>query len=316
MCPKSPETTIHPTAYMLPIAATEATTSRIQKEHARHRSSTEEDISSHGNVAFFQRSPLYASGEESVASTLATLDEAAKLAIAEAKAPRDKALAICNKSLIVGGVASGVSRSAVAPLEQLNILLQVQNPLKTKYNGTVQGLKYIWSTEGLAGFFKGNGTNCAQIVPNSAVTFYSYEQASSAILWLYRRETGQDDVELTPLLKLRAGTCAGIIEISSTYPMDMVWGRLTMHRKDSPMHYRGIFHAASMIMKEEGPLVLYKGCLPSIIGVIAYVVLNFAVYKSLKDWLVKRNIASKPEENADLSILTKLGCGAAVGTMG
>ncbi|KAI5084625.1 hypothetical protein GOP47_0000794 [Adiantum capillus-veneris] len=37
------------------------------------------------------------------------------------------------------------------------------------------------------------------------------------------------------------------------------------------------------------------------------------VQESLKDWLVKRNIASKPKENVDLSILTKLGCGAAAG---
>lgn len=57
-------------------------------------------------------------------------------------------------------------------------LIQVQNPHNIKYNGTLQGLKYIWRTEGLRGLFKGNGTNCARIVPNSAVKFFSYEQAS------------------------------------------------------------------------------------------------------------------------------------------
>jgi hypothetical protein len=56
--------------------------------------------------------------------------------------------------------------------------MQVQNPHNIKYNGTLQGLKYIWRTEGLRGLFKGNGTNCARIVPNSAVKFFSYEQAS------------------------------------------------------------------------------------------------------------------------------------------
>ncbi|KAJ0814634.1 putative mitochondrial carrier domain protein [Helianthus annuus] len=39
-------------------------------------------------------------------------------------------------------------------------------------NGTIQGLKYIWRTEGFKGMFKGNGTNCAPIVPNSAVKFF------------------------------------------------------------------------------------------------------------------------------------------------
>ena len=56
--------------------------------------------------------------------------------------------------------------------------LQVQNPHNINYKGTIQGLKYIWRTEGFRGLFKGNGTNCARIVPNSAVKFFSYEQAS------------------------------------------------------------------------------------------------------------------------------------------
>lgn len=60
----------------------------------------------------------------------------------------------------------------------LVLKMQVQNPHSIKYSGTVQGLKYIWRTEGFRGLFKGNGTNCARIVPNSAVKFFSYEEAS------------------------------------------------------------------------------------------------------------------------------------------
>lgn len=67
-------------------------------------------------------------------------------------------------------------------LEQIGFasssIMQVQNPHSIKYSGTIQGLKYIWRTEGLRGLFKGNGTNCARIVPNSAVKFFSYEEAS------------------------------------------------------------------------------------------------------------------------------------------
>lgn len=60
-------------------------------------------------------------------------------------------------------------------------IMQVQNPHSIKYNGTIQGLKYIWKTEGFRGLFKGNGSNCARIVPNSAVKFYSYEQAAQYV---------------------------------------------------------------------------------------------------------------------------------------
>ncbi|VVA23734.1 PREDICTED: mitochondrial [Prunus dulcis] len=115
---------------------------------------------------------------ESAVSTIVNLAEEAKMAReGVVKAPSLAVLSVC-KSLVAGGVAGGVSRTAVAPLERLKILLQVQNPHNIKYNGTIQGLKYIWRSEGFRGLFKGNGTNCARIVPNSAVKFFSYEQAS------------------------------------------------------------------------------------------------------------------------------------------
>ncbi|CAN1778516.1 Mitochondrial adenine nucleotide transporter ADNT1 [Linum perenne] len=239
------------------------------------------------------------SGEAAV-STIVNLAEEAKLAREGVKTQGPAFLSIC-KSLVAGGVAGGVSRTAVAPLERLKILLQ--------------GLKYIWRTEGFKGLFKGNGTNCARIVPNSAVKFFSYEEASKGILWFYRRQTGKDDAQLTPVLRLGAGACAGIIAMSATYPMDMVRGRLTVQTDQSPRQYRGIAHALSTVLKEEGPRALYKGWLPSVIGVVPYVGLNFAVYESLKDWLLKSNTFNLVENN-ELSVTTRLACGAAAGTVG
>lgn len=37
-----------------------------------------------------------------------------------------------------------------------------------------------------------------------------------------------EDAQLSPLLRLGAGACAGIIAMSATYPMDMVRGRITV----------------------------------------------------------------------------------------
>ncbi|XP_019170025.1 PREDICTED: mitochondrial adenine nucleotide transporter ADNT1-like isoform X1 [Ipomoea nil] len=252
---------------------------------------------------------------DSAVSTIVNLAEEAKIASEGVKAPTHAALLSICKSLAAGGIAGGVSRTAVAPLERLKILLQVQNPHSIKYSGTVQGLKYIWRTEGFRGLFKGNGTNCARIVPNSAVKFFSYEQASKGILWLYRNQTGNEEAELTPILRLGAGACAGIIAMSATYPMDMVRGRLTVQSDKSPTQYRGIFHALRTVFVEEGPRALYRGWVPSVIGVIPYVGLNFSVYESLKDWLVK----SRPfglVQDSELSVTTKLACGAAAGTVG
>ncbi|PWA49627.1 Mitochondrial carrier domain-containing protein [Artemisia annua] len=282
-------------------------------------------------------------------ATIANIAEEAKIAASEnVKAPSRQTLLGISKSLVAGGVAGGVSRTAVAPLERLKILLQVQNPHAIKYSGTIQGLKYIWRTEGFRGMFKGNGTNCARIVPNSAVKFFSYEEASNIPFLVYitaillvteftflsmnyegnsvalPAATGKcnnvlsfvsEDAELTPLLRLGAGACAGIIAMSATYPMDLVRGRITVQTEKSGTQYRGIAHALRTVLREEGPRALYKGWLPSVIGVVPYVGLNFAVYESLKDWLIK----SRPfglVEDTELSVITKLACGAAAGTVG
>ncbi|KAL5171648.1 Mitochondrial adenine nucleotide transporter ADNT1 [Glycine soja] len=266
------------------------------------------------SFSLFMASENVKTGDSAV-TTIVNLAEEAKLAReGVVKAPSYALASIC-KSLVAGGVAGGVSRTAVAPLERLKILLQVQNPHNIKYNGTVQGLKYIWRTEGFRGLFKGNGTNCARIVPNSAVKFFSYEQASKGILHLYKQQTGNEDAQLTPLLRLGAGACAGIIAMSATYPMDMVRGRITVQTEASPYQYRGMFHALSTVLREEGPRALYKGWLPSVIGVIPYVGLNFAVYESLKDYLIKSNPFDLVE-NSELSVTTRLACGAAAGTVG
>lgn len=104
-----------------------------------------------------------------------------------------------------------------------------------------------------------------------------------------------EDAELTPLLRLGAGACAGIIAMSATYPMDLVRGRLTvqvlfkisrywhivswfstilkyalmLQTDKSPNQYRGIAHALRTVLREEGPRALYKGWVPSVIGVVS-----------------------------------------------
>jgi len=90
------------------------------------------------------------------------------------------------KSLVAGGVAGGVSRTAVAPLERLKILQQVgQGADAAKYRGLWNGLRCMAQTEGFRGMFKGNGTNCVRIVPNSAVKFLTYETLSKE--WIRQR---------------------------------------------------------------------------------------------------------------------------------
>lgn len=64
---------------------------------------------------------------------------------------------------------------------------------------------------------------------------------------------------------------------------------------------------------QEGVIALWKGWLPSVIGVIPYVGLNFAVYETLKDVVLKFYDLNDERE---LSTLTRLACGGVAGTTG
>jgi solute carrier family 25 phosphate transporter 23/24/25/41 len=221
-------------------------------------------------------------------------------------------VAVC-KSLFAGGVAGGVSRTAVAPLERLKILQQVAGSSTRVYNGVWGGLAHIWKTEGVRGMFKGNGANCIRIVPNSASKFLAYEYLEGAILARSRKT--DPEAKLGPLTRLCAGAGAGIFAMSATYPLDMVRGRLTVQVDGKgDKQYRSMSHAARVIIKEEGIKALYRGWLPSVIGVIPYVGLNFAVYGTLKDIVAVDVYGLRSAK--ELDVASGLACGGVAGAIG
>lgn len=52
---------------------------------------------------------------------------------------------------------------------------------------------------------------------------------------------------------------------------------------NSPYQYRGIAHALATVLRQEGPRALYRGWLPSVIGVVSLVFLFFSVERNTKN---------------------------------
>mmetsp|Transcript_4802 Transcript_4802/g.6707 ORF Transcript_4802/g.6707 Transcript_4802/m.6707 type:complete len:401 (+) Transcript_4802:59-1261(+) len=206
------------------------------------------------------------------------------------------------KTLIAGGIAGAVSRTAVSPMERLKILYQTQprNTTNVKYQTVFQSLATILKEEGPKGFFKGNATNCVRIFPTSAIQFYSYEQYKKII------PLSPGKSELTPLQRLLAGGMAGITALVITYPLDFIRARLTIQVGNQ---YNGMMHAMQSTARNEGILALYTGLWPSILGVVPYVGFDFAVYDTLKRMLPK-------QPDGTLSQWQTLACGAIAGTVG
>ncbi|DAZ99712.1 TPA: LOW QUALITY PROTEIN: hypothetical protein N0F65_000890 [Lagenidium giganteum] len=190
------------------------------------------------------------------------------------------------QNLLCGGRCT--SRTAVAPLERLKILFQ--------YNGVWQSLRKIGVEEGLRGYFRGNGANCARVFPYTAIQFAVFERMKPLLM-------AEGETTLSPLRKLFGGATAGVASVIVTYPLDFVRARLTVQGGLSSAQYTGIVDALRGIYRHEGLIAMYRGVSPTILGVTPYVGLNFMVFETLR--------ATAPlDANGRPDAMYLLGCGA------
>ena len=203
------------------------------------------------------------------------------------------------------------------------------------YNGVWTGLVKMWQEEGFAGFMRGNGINCLRIAPYSAVQFTTYELCKT---WLRDANDGELDV----VRKLTAGAVAGIASVVSTYPLDLVRSRISIASANMYNEAKsdvvssaktaagvkevsqevlreqiaarqkavpGIWQMTTKVYREEGGVRgLYRGCVPTSVGVAPYVALNFYFYEAARKYI-------SPLDGSEPSPLMKLACGALAGSI-
>lgn len=212
-----------------------------------------------------------------------------------------------GRVLLAGGIAGIVSRTIVAPLERTKILLQVQGlsvspvgqPLR--YTSVIQSLGAIQRKEGIQGWFRGNTANCIRIFPMSAIQFYAFDVLKGMI---YSYEGTES---LTPLQRLGAGALAGAVAQTATYPLDFMRARLTV---DTRGKYGGVFSGMGVVMREEGVRALYRGLVPSLLGIMPYVGVDFMIYGTLREMLPRNPATGEPE------VVGRLVVGAIAGAAG
>ncbi|EGO00245.1 hypothetical protein SERLA73DRAFT_180723 [Serpula lacrymans var. lacrymans S7.3] len=244
---------------------------------------------------------------------------------------------------IAGGVAGAASRTVVSPLERLKIIQQVQpRGSDRQYKGVWRSLVRMWREEGFKGYMRGNGINCLRIVPYSAVQFTTYEQLKKWFATFGSKEldtpkrlasgalAGITSVCSTyplDLVRSRLSIATASIAISSqqknppsktatTPAAPSVKQALSSayHTSSSVSHSAGISRAESSmwgmtlkVMREEGGIRgLYRGLVPTAMGVAPYVGINFAAYEAL------RGVITPPGKS---SIARKLACGALAGSV-
>ncbi|EDO33786.1 predicted protein, partial [Nematostella vectensis] len=212
--------------------------------------------------------------------------------------------------LIAGGIAGGVSRTCVSPLERVKMLLQIQ-VTNAKYSGVGGTLAKIYRDEGLYGYFKGNGTNIVRIVPYTAVQFAAYEEFKKVL----NSETPllkipQDPREQHPFLRLTAGSLAGIVSCTATYPLDLVrYGSLLEIVSSTANYPLDLVRYGSLL-----EIVSSTANYPLGLGIAPYIGLNFMVYETMKGMCFRRPITTI-HHDLELPVVAKLFCGAVAGAV-
>ncbi|ODV76655.1 mitochondrial carrier [Suhomyces tanzawaensis NRRL Y-17324] len=191
-----------------------------------------------------------------------------------------------NASLVAGGISGALSRTVVSPFERAKILLQLQGPGSNQaYRGMFPTIAKMYADEGWRGLFRGNTLNCLRIFPYSAVQYAVFEKVKAVIL---ARKPGQD---LLFWERLLAGLVGGIASVVTTYPLDLVRARITIKtaslsklNKGKTVRPPGVVETLKEVYRTEGGFTaLYRGMVPTTLGVAPYVAINFALYEVIRD---------------------------------
>lgn len=215
------------------------------------------------------------------------------------------------KSFLAGGVAGMCAKTTTAPLDRLKILLQAQH-IHYINHSVLSGFTAIYRNEGAHGYFKGNGAMMVRIFPYAAIQFMSYEQFKHLLKPHFKASSHS--------YKLLAGSLTGITAVTCTYPLDVVRARLAYQVYER--RYLGVWHTLTTVAREEGGLRgLYRGYIPTVLGMIPYAGVAFYTYEILKSMMMDRFATMATRQSMDgsstivLTVPATLICGGLAGAM-
>jgi len=188
---------------------------------------------------------------------------------------------------MIGGVSAAVSKTLVAPIERVKLLLQVQDASQTikaedRYNGIGDCFSRVIKEQGFGSLWRGNLANVVRYFPTQALNF--------AFKDLYKKIFNPYDPKKQPGMffigNCASGGAAGATSLSVVYPLDFARTRLAADvGSGGDREFNGLVDCLQKIFKKEGPAGLYRGFGISVVGIIAYRASYFGLFDTGKAML-------------------------------
>eukprot|EP00592_Proboscia_alata_P016245 CAMPEP_0194393172 /NCGR_PEP_ID=MMETSP0174-20130528/123151_1 /TAXON_ID=216777 /ORGANISM="Proboscia alata, Strain PI-D3" /LENGTH=318 /DNA_ID=CAMNT_0039188829 /DNA_START=375 /DNA_END=1331 /DNA_ORIENTATION=+ len=176
--------------------------------------------------------------------------------------------------------------------------------------GAVDTMRYIYQTEGLGSFWRGNGPNVLRQGSSSAVNFMLMDEYKRAVLPLLNLTLDRPSkVDQTLRIKRRkmmgsflAGGLAGGTVTTLLYPLEFLRTRLAMDTGvnttgvlQNRLYPGGMRDVLTSVVNSDGVRGLYQGYGIAVAGVVLYRALHLGGYDAVKTELSSR----KPQDDHD-----------------
>jgi len=197
------------------------------------------------------------------------------------------------KDFLAGGIAAAISKTAVAPIERVKLLLQVQAASKQiaadqQYKGMVDCFVRIPKEQGVAAYWRGNLANVIRYFPTQALNFAFKDKYKQIFLGGVDKKT-----QFWRFFagNLASGGAAGATSLCFVYPLDFARTRLGADvGKAGKREFSGLGDCLVKIFKADGITGLYRGFAVSVQGIIIYRAAFFGLYDTAKGMTGKTNI--------------------------
>merc|ERR1712142_652181 len=192
------------------------------------------------------------------------------------------------QDFVAGGISAAVSKTAVAPIERVKLLLQVQAVSKQlteaqKYKGMVDCFVRIPKEQGILAYWRGNLANVIRYFPTQALNFAFKDKYQAIFLGGVDKKT-----QFWRFFagNLASGGAAGATSLCFVYPLDFARTRLAADvGKDGAREFKGLGDCLVKVAKSDGVKGLYQGFNVSVQGIIIYRAAYFGMYDTAKGML-------------------------------
>jgi solute carrier family 25 citrate transporter 1 len=183
---------------------------------------------------------------------------------------RDERGELSSRARLAAGFGAGVTEALVivTPFEVVKIKLQQQrgtDAAALRYKGPLHCAAAVVREQGVLGLWAGAAPTVLRNGTNQMCMFWA-KNGVDGLLWDKRDGDGRT---LHPLQSMASGAVAATLGPFATGPFDVVKTRLMAQERaqGTAPKYRGLLHALTLIPREEGVRVLWKGLVPRLLRI-------------------------------------------------